>query len=55
MKVSNLIVHLKEKFEINGEIVLMVNVDQITDPEHTLEQSGISEGVKIVIAEKMMA
>ena len=32
----------------------MVNVDQIADLEHTLKQSGISEGVKIVIKEKLM-
>jgi hypothetical protein len=42
MKVSNLIVRLKGEFEINGEIVLMVNVNETTDPEHTLEQSEIS-------------
>ena len=33
----------------------MVNVDIIANPEHTLKQSGISEGVKIVINEKLIA
>jgi hypothetical protein len=37
MKVNGLEDHLKEQFEINGKIALMVNVNQIANPEHTLE------------------
>jgi hypothetical protein len=56
MKVSDLTSQLKKKFEIDGEIALIVKeVDRITDPELTLKQSGISEGVTIVIVEKLIA
>jgi hypothetical protein len=55
MKVSDLTALLKKQFEIEEEIELMVNVNQIADLEHTLKQSGISEVVKIVIQEILMA
>jgi hypothetical protein len=47
--VSELTALLKKQFEIKGEVVLKTKVNQITDPERTLENCGISEGAKVFL------
>jgi hypothetical protein len=55
MRVSDLTALLKGKFEIKGEIALMINEKKAADPKLTLKQSKIKEGVKVIFIEILMA
>ena len=55
MRVSDLTALLKGKFEIKGEIALMINEKKAADPKLTLKQSEIKEGVKVIVHEILVA
>jgi hypothetical protein len=55
MRVKDLTAILKEEFEIDGEIALMINDKKTADPKLTLKQSEIKEGVKVIVTEFLVA